>query len=74
MQKLFVVKMREADPRFHLEKGDVLIVTPYELDPEKKTVVKRIADDFDPGCNLYNHQYVMVGMLTLPPSCFKQKR
>lgn len=46
--------LKEDDPRFGLKAGDILECQPYWLDPtEKLTVIKRVADGFDPECNVY---------------------
>lgn len=52
-----IVRMTEDDERFNLKKGDVLEVHTYWLDPGSKfTVVRRLSDDYDPGCNVYRSQ------------------
>ena len=52
-----VVRMKADDPDFKLQKGDLLEVVPYPLDPSDKfTVIRRVADGFDPSCNVYRSQ------------------
>lgn len=52
--------MLEHDPRFGLAMGDVLVCTDYILDPDKLTVCLRLADDFEPQCNVYRSQVRLV--------------
>lgn len=55
-----LVRMKADDDRFGLKAGDVLAVIPYWLDPaEKWTVLRRVSDGFDPGCNVYRDQVVI---------------
>lgn len=47
-----VFELREDDPRFNLSKGDLLMCVDYPLDA-KVTVLRRLSDGYDPGCNQY---------------------
>jgi hypothetical protein len=56
-----LVKLKEDDERFGMKAGDVLEVEPYWLDPsDKLTVIRRVSDGFDPGCNVYRSQVTVV--------------
>lgn len=49
-----VYRLKEDDPRFGMSAGDLLLCTPYFLDPGAKgTVITRITDGFNPDCNVY---------------------
>lgn len=52
-----LVKLKADDERFGMKAGDILEVEPYWLDPSDKfTVIRRVSDGFDPGCNVYRSQ------------------
>lgn len=52
-----LVKLKEDYQRFNLKAGDVLEVEPYWPDPSDKfTVICRVSDGYDPGCNVYRSQ------------------
>jgi hypothetical protein len=46
----------EDDPDFGMVKGDVLACVPYPHDGDKLTVCFRVADLYDPSCNVYREQ------------------
>jgi hypothetical protein len=52
--------LNDADPRFGLVAGDVLVCEPYRFDPGKGTVLYRESDRYDPGCNVYWSQVTAV--------------
>lgn len=47
-------EIREADERFKLKAGDIVLGCPYQWDPEKISVAFRIKDGFIPNCNQYS--------------------
>lgn len=49
-------RLIEDDPRMGLSAGDVLRCEPYWLDHDKLTVIERVADGFNPECNVYRSQ------------------
>ena len=56
-----IVRCLQAQPRFKLKKGDLLLVHAYHLDPGNKyTVVCRISDSYDPQCNVYVEEVELV--------------
>ena len=46
-------ELLKDDPRFGLNKGDILVGETYWLDPDKVTIHYRESDGFDPECNQY---------------------
>lgn len=49
-----IYELLNDDPRMGLQAGDLLLCEPYWLDPASKvSVIKRLSDGFDPGCNQY---------------------
>ncbi len=48
-----VYRLRDAQPNFGLESGDLLLCTPYPYDA-KQTVQQRLSDGYVPDCNQYN--------------------
>ena len=50
------VKILENDDRFGIKAGEVYEAKRYWLDPtEKVTLLGRVPDGWDPGCNQYTH-------------------
>lgn len=49
----YMVKLLKDDPRFKLNKDDVLLVKTYSIDPSKVIVIRRVSDHFDPMCTQY---------------------
>ncbi len=59
-----VVEFTAADPRFNIAQGDQFEAYPYVMDPSCKwTLVRRLSDGFDPGCNAYRSQVRVVRKL-----------
>jgi len=58
-----IVRIKKDDPDFEIKAGDVFLAKPYWLDPgDKVTLIKRLSDDFDPGCNAYRSQVEVVSL------------
>lgn len=49
----FLVEMLKNDTRFKLKKGDVLVATESDYDPQKVTIEYRQSDGYDPMCAQY---------------------
>ena len=47
------VMLLADDDRFKLKKGDVFDAKRYRYDPDKISLLNRVCDGFDPGCNQY---------------------
>jgi len=47
-------RLKADDPRFGLQKGDVLLCVNYPYDA-KVTVLRRESDGYEPQCNQYLH-------------------
>jgi hypothetical protein len=59
-----IVEYLEDDPRFSIRKGDRFEACPYVMDPTCKwTLLKRLGDGSDPGCNAYRSQVKVVSRL-----------
>ncbi len=60
--KRSIVRVKGDQPRFGLKTGDVLVVEPWQYDPDEKyTVIRRVADGFDPQCNIYRADVEYLG-------------
>jgi hypothetical protein len=48
----FVMRLKEDDPRFKLQAGDLLLCVNYPYD-DKVSVIRRLVDGYDPNCSQY---------------------
>lgn len=56
----FVVRIKSTDERLGVTSGEEYVAERYWLDPAKVSLLARVGDGYDPGCNQYGSDITWV--------------
>lgn len=70
----FIVEVNKTDKSVGVKKGEVYMAEPDDYDEGKCTLLARIPDGYDPGCNHYWNEVIIIGTHFIPSRTFDKRR
>jgi len=70
----YIVEVKKTDKSAGVEQGEVYMAELYDYDEGKCTLLARIPDGHNPGCNHYWTEVTVLGTRFIPSRAFDERR